>query len=123
MSLQIKNQYVTYGDTSYITVKNLKNMYIQPSDNTNTIDKSSYLLNSYEYQIMITPQKSTSYTIFGLNAKNEKVSLPFILYVKIILSPNEATINKGDSLVISALGSEDYTWTPSTYITQNNNDN
>lgn len=122
MSLQIKNQYVTYGDTSYITVKNLKNMYIQPSDNTNTIDKSSYLVNSYEYQIMITPQKSTSYTIFGLNAKNEKVSFPFILYVKIILSPNEATINKGDSLVISAFGSEDYTWTPSTYITQNKND-
>lgn len=121
MSLQIKNQYVTYGDTSYITIKNLKNIYIQPSDNTNTVDKSSYLVKSYEYEIIINPQKSTSYTIFGLNAKNEKVSLPFILYVKIILSPNEATINKGDSIVITAFGSEDYTWTPSTYITQNSN--
>ena len=121
MSLQIKNQYVTYGDTSYITIKNLKNIYIQPSDNTNTIDKSSYLLNSYKYEIVMNPQKSTSYTIFGLNAQNEKVSLSFILYVKITLSPNEATINKGDSLIIKAYGSEDYTWTPSTYITQNNN--
>lgn len=121
MSLKIKNQYVTYGDTSYITVKKLKNIYIQPSDNTNTIDKSSYLLNSYEYEIIINPLKSTSYTIFGLNAKNEKVSLPFILYVKIILNPNESIINKGESIVIKAFGSEDYTWTPSTYITQNNN--
>lgn len=121
MSLQIKNQYVTYGDTSYITVKNLKNIYIQPSDNTNTIDKSSYLLNKYEYEIIIIPQKSTTYTIFGLNAQNDKVSLPFILYVKITLNPNKATINKGDTINISAYGSENYTWTPSTYITQDNN--
>jgi hypothetical protein len=121
MSLQIKNQYVTYGDASYITIKNLKNIYIQPSDNTNTIDKSSYLLNSYKYEIVINPQKSTSYTIFGLNAQNEKVSLSFILYVKITLNINEISINKGDSIVIKAYGSEDYTWTPSTYITQNNN--
>jgi len=121
MSLQIKNQYLTYGNASYITIKNLKNIYIQPSDNTNTIDKSSYLLNSYKYEIVINPQKSTSYTIFGLNAQNEKVSLSFILYVKITLNINEISINKGDSIVIKAYGSEDYTWTPSTYITQNNN--
>lgn len=121
MSLQIKNQYIAYGDTSYITIKKLKNIYIQPSDNTNIIDKSSYLLNNYEYEIIINPQKSTSYTVFGLNAQNKKVSLSFILYVKIALNSNEITINKGDSIMITAYGSEDYTWTPSTYITQNNN--
>jgi hypothetical protein len=121
MSLQIKNQYVTYGDSSYISIKNLKNVYIEPSNNSITLDKSSYLLNYYEFEFIITPQLSTSYTIFGFNAQNKKVSLPFILYVKITLSPNEVSINNGDSINITAFGSKNYSWTPLTNITQNNN--
>ena len=121
MSIQIKNQYVYYGEKSYVTITNLKNVYIEPGNNTYKIDKSSYIINNYKYEIVITPNKSTFYTIFGFNQKNEKQSFNFIIYVNIRLNIENAVINKNELLNLYAYGSINYTWTPSTYIVKNNN--
>ena len=122
MSIEFEKDNIDYGDTLLIKVYNLKNVYIEPGNlDTVIIDKSSYIVISYYFEITIKPTKSTNYTIYGFDTNNNKKKFQFIIYVNIILDKTNIIIEKNDVVELTAYGSENYTLIPDIYILGNKN--
>lgn len=121
MSIEIKKDIINYGENTLVQTYNLKNVYIEPSNNytkiiNNSLNSSQY----FTYDIILQPSKTTKYVLYGFT-NNEKKSFEFIIYINIILETTSLTINLNEEVSLKAYGSTNYTWTPQKYIIEDNN--
>ena len=96
MSIDIKNNDISFGDKCEVDLWNLYNVVIKP----NETDMEMYEYNNHEFykiKLVLYPKKTTKYIVEGINDKFEFISLDFIINVKMSLSTNELNLKKNDS--------------------------
>jgi hypothetical protein len=119
MSLVSSTTSIQYGETSVITVYDLSNVTIQPSDSVLSINVT---LGSVI--ITVEPQLSTIYYITGYNAFQQIINLNETIYVNVTIEENnnQITTNFNTPIQLNAFGSLSYKWYPPTYLNQTNGD-
>ena len=76
MSIKIEKDIINYGENTTVTTYNLKDVYIEPTNNyTKVINNSLYSSQYYTYEIILQPSQSTNYTLYGFNSNNQKISI------------------------------------------------
>jgi hypothetical protein len=116
MSLVSLSTSIQYGESSIITVYDLSNVTIKPSDSVLNIDVT---LNSVI--ITVQPQLSTIYYISGYNALQQIINLNETIYVNVTVknnTDNEIKTIFNKPVQLNAFGSISYIWYPSTYLNQ-----
>jgi Secretion system C-terminal sorting domain len=90
--------------------------YIDPLYNVTKLKNDSFILK---------PSQTTKYFMYGVSTKGCQGKDSFEINVNplpvITINPATTTINKGDSINITASGGSSYLWTPTTFIRTANN--
>jgi len=115
MSVTVNNTSINYGSTSTITVNDLINVTITPS---NSVINTEYTDTSIIY--IVKPNISTLYYIIGYNGFNQQINLNTTVYVNVTLLNNILNITYNNSQEINVYGCVSYSWTPSLYLNNNN---
>jgi hypothetical protein len=115
MSVTVNNTSINYGSTSTITVTDLINVTITPS---NSVINTEYTDTSIIY--IVKPNISTLYYIIGYNGFNQQINLNTTVYVNVTLLNNILNITYNNSQEINVYGCVSYSWTPSLYLNNNN---
>jgi len=115
MSINVSNTSIKYGSTSLITVNNLINVTIIPSE---SVINTDYTSNSIIFTVK--PIISTLYYITGYNGLNQQINLNTTIYVNVTLLNNIIEITYNNSQEINVYGCISYSWTPSLYLSNNN---
>ena len=116
MSLIVSNTSLNYGNTSTITVSDLTNVSISPSDSViNTETNSGNNIITFT----VKPSISTLYYISGYNALYTLINLNTTVYVKVTLLENVVEIPYNTSQQLNVYGAVSYKWSPSQYLSSN----
>jgi hypothetical protein len=116
MSITVSNTSINYGGISTITVNDLLNVSISPS---NSVTNTEYS-NSGTVIYTVQPTISTLYYITGYNTLNNQINLNTTIYVNVTLLNNIIEIPYNTSQEINVYGSSSYSWSPSLYLNNNN---
>lgn len=111
MSIIVSNTSIYYGETSIITINNLTNVTVTPSDSLVQIVQEG---NSFVATVQ--PNESTLYYISGYNAFQDLINLSETVYVKTTVLSNTVNTDYNYSIVLNAYGVTNYSWYPSTYL-------
>ena len=113
MSITVSNTSIYYGETSTITIVDLINVTINPSNSVIEI-----VPEGNNYIATVKPNESTLYYITGYNAFQAIINLSETVYVKTTVSENIVYTDYNYPLELDAYGVSTYSWYPSTYLDQ-----
>jgi len=111
MSITVSNTSIYYGETSTITIVDLINVTINPSNSVIEI-----VPEGNNYIATVKPNESTLYYITGYNAFQAIINLSETVYVKTTVSENIVYTDYNYPLELDAYGVSTYSWYPSTYL-------
>ena len=111
MSITVSDTSINYGLTSTITVNNLLNVSIKPS---NSVISTEYTSGSVIY--IVKPIVSTLYYITGYNTLYNQINLNTTIYVNVTLLNNIIEIPYNTSQEITVYGCISYSWSPPLYL-------
>ena len=115
MSLSISSTSISYNETTLITVSNLTNVTVSPSEYVIVIEYTSNNL----VIATVKPPSSTIFYVTGIDTTFALISLNETVYVNTtILTPTVKT-QFNNNITLNAFGSTTYLWYPSTYLNQN----
>ena len=113
MSITVSNTSIYYGETSTITIVDLINVTVNPSNSVIEI-----VPEGNNYIATVKPNESTLYYITGYNAFQAIINLSETVYVKTTVSENIVYTDYNYPLELDAYGVSTYSWYPSTYLDQ-----
>lgn len=117
MSINVDNSYILYGETTIITIIDLSNITISPTDSVeNIVDNNNIFI------ITVKPLLSTLYKVTGYDVFNNFITLSETVYVNITVKNNNVTTKYNNSINLNAYGSSTYNWYPSTYLNNTDTD-
>ena len=113
MSIIVSNTSIYYGETSIITIVDLTNVTVNPSNSVIEI-----VPEGNNYIAIVKPTESTLYYITGYNAFQAQINLSETVYVKTTVSQNVLNTDYNYPIELNAYGVSNYSWFPSTYLDQ-----
>jgi hypothetical protein len=116
MSVLLGATNILYGETTTITVNDLNNISIQPSEYVLNIETTLTGIIA-----TVKPINTTIFYIKGLNNLNEEININQTIYVNVVCEQNSIIIDYGSSVQLTANGSSTYKWLPNVNIENNIN--
>lgn len=117
MSINVANSYILYGETTIITITDLSNINISPTDTIEDIVDTNNI-----FTIIVKPLLSTLYIVTGYDIFNNFTTLTVTVYVNITVENHNVETTYDTSINLNAYGSSTYNWYPSTYLNNTNSD-
>ena len=116
MSILATNTSINVGDTTTIIVSNLDNVIFFENNSIQDVQVTS----NGTYTATVNPTTSTIYYVSGYNAIQTLIILNVTVYVKVTTTNPNVTTNFNTPISLSVIGSESYTWNPTTFLNNNN---